>query len=55
VCEELNARTPGDHEKRSALFNSGAEAVENAVKIARHVTVRTESSSSTTRTTAAPT
>jgi 4-aminobutyrate aminotransferase/(S)-3-amino-2-methylpropionate transaminase len=26
--------TPGDHEKRSALFNSGAEAVENAVKIA---------------------
>ena len=40
VCEELNARTPGDHEKRSALFNSGAEAVENAVKIARHVTGR---------------
>ena len=36
----LNARTPGDHEKRSALFNSGAEAVENAVKIARHVTGR---------------
>jgi len=33
-------RTPGDHEKRSALFNSGAEAVENAVKIARHVTGR---------------
>jgi 4-aminobutyrate aminotransferase/(S)-3-amino-2-methylpropionate transaminase len=40
VCEELNARTPGDHAKRSALFNSGAEAVENAVKIARHVTGR---------------
>ena len=40
VCEELNARTPGHHEKRSALFNSGAEAVENAVKIARHVTGR---------------
>jgi 4-aminobutyrate aminotransferase/(S)-3-amino-2-methylpropionate transaminase len=35
VCEELNALTPGDHAKRSALFNSGAEAVENAVKIAR--------------------
>jgi 4-aminobutyrate aminotransferase/(S)-3-amino-2-methylpropionate transaminase len=35
VCEQLNALTPGDHEKRSALFNSGAEAVENAVKIAR--------------------
>ncbi len=40
VCEALNARTPGDHGKRSALFNSGAEAVENAVKIARHVTGR---------------
>ena len=40
VCEELAALTPGAHEKRSALFNSGAEAVENAVKIARHVTGR---------------
>jgi len=40
VCEELNRLTPGDHEKRSALFNSGAEAVENAVKIARHATGR---------------
>ncbi len=40
VCEKLAARTPGDHEKRSALFNSGAEAVENAVKIARHATGR---------------
>ncbi len=40
VCEELAARTPGDYEKRSALFNSGAEAVENAVKIARHATGR---------------
>jgi 4-aminobutyrate aminotransferase/(S)-3-amino-2-methylpropionate transaminase len=38
VCEALNARTPGDHLKRSALFNSGAEAVENAVKIARYIT-----------------
>ncbi|WP_281898373.1 4-aminobutyrate--2-oxoglutarate transaminase [Phytohabitans aurantiacus] len=35
VCERLNALTPGDHEKRSILLNSGAEAVENAVKIAR--------------------
>jgi 4-aminobutyrate aminotransferase / (S)-3-amino-2-methylpropionate transaminase / 5-aminovalerate transaminase len=35
VCEALNELTPGDFEKRSALFNSGAEAVENAVKIAR--------------------
>jgi 4-aminobutyrate aminotransferase/(S)-3-amino-2-methylpropionate transaminase len=41
VCEQLNALTPGDHDKRSALFNSGAEAVENAVKIARHATGRT--------------
>ncbi|HMM96612.1 4-aminobutyrate--2-oxoglutarate transaminase [Phycicoccus sp.] len=40
VCEKLNALTPGGHEKRSALFNSGAEAVENAVKIARHATGR---------------
>lgn len=35
VCEKLAELTPGDHEKRSALLNSGAEAVENAVKIAR--------------------
>jgi 4-aminobutyrate aminotransferase/(S)-3-amino-2-methylpropionate transaminase len=40
VCEELARRTPGVYEKRSALFNSGAEAVENAVKIARHYTGR---------------
>jgi 4-aminobutyrate aminotransferase / (S)-3-amino-2-methylpropionate transaminase / 5-aminovalerate transaminase len=40
VCEQLNELTPGTHEKRSALFNSGAEAVENAVKIARHATGR---------------
>src|SRR6202045_3186175 len=40
VCEELARRTPGDHDKRSALFNAGAEAVENAVKIARHATGR---------------
>ena len=40
VCEELGRRTPGSYEKRSALFNSGAEAVENAVKIARHATRR---------------
>lgn len=41
VCELLNRLTPGEHEKRSALFNSGAEAVENAVKIARSYTGRT--------------
>ena len=40
VCEQLNRLTPGTHEKRSALFNSGAEAVENAVKIARAYTKR---------------
>src|SRR6266516_6635524 len=40
VCEKLNALTPGSFEKRSALFNSGAEAVENAVKVARHATGR---------------
>jgi len=40
VCEELARITPGDSEKRSALFNSGAEAVENAVKVARAHTGR---------------
>ena len=40
VCEQLAELTPGDHEKRSALFNSGAEAVENAVKVARAYTGR---------------
>jgi 4-aminobutyrate aminotransferase/(S)-3-amino-2-methylpropionate transaminase len=40
VCEKLAEHTPGSHDKRSALFNSGAEAVENAVKIARHATGR---------------
>jgi len=40
VCEALAELTPGDHPKKSALFNSGAEAVENAVKVARHATGR---------------
>ncbi|MFB4318438.1 4-aminobutyrate--2-oxoglutarate transaminase [Actinomadura sp. 21ATH] len=40
VCEALNRLTPGDHEKRSILVNSGAEALENAVKIARYATGR---------------
>ncbi|MBA0046190.1 4-aminobutyrate--2-oxoglutarate transaminase [Mycobacteroides sp. LB1] len=40
VAELLNAMTPGDHEKRTALFNSGAEAVENAIKVARLATGR---------------
>ncbi|TQO20152.1 4-aminobutyrate aminotransferase/(S)-3-amino-2-methylpropionate transaminase [Rhodoglobus vestalii] len=38
VAEKLNEITPGDHDKRTALFNSGAEAVENAVKVARYFT-----------------
>ncbi|MFC5731134.1 MULTISPECIES: 4-aminobutyrate--2-oxoglutarate transaminase [Nocardioides] len=41
VCAALAELTPGDHAKKSALFNSGAEAVENAVKIARRATGRT--------------
>ena len=40
VCERLAELTPGDHEKRTVLLNSGAEAVENAVKIARAHTGR---------------
>lgn len=40
VAEKLNALTPGGHNKRTALFNSGSEAVENAVKIARLATRR---------------
>ena len=38
VAEALNRLTPGTGEKRSALFNSGSEAVENAIKIARTYT-----------------
>jgi 4-aminobutyrate aminotransferase/(S)-3-amino-2-methylpropionate transaminase len=40
VCEQLAELTPGDHDKKSILLNSGAEAVENAVKIARTATGR---------------
>jgi 4-aminobutyrate aminotransferase/(S)-3-amino-2-methylpropionate transaminase len=40
VCERLNALAPGQFPKLSALFNSGAEAVENAVKVARRATGR---------------
>lgn len=40
VCELLAAKTPGTFAKKSALFNSGSEAVENAVKIARRATGR---------------
>jgi 4-aminobutyrate aminotransferase/(S)-3-amino-2-methylpropionate transaminase len=40
VCAALNRLTPGGHDKRTALFSTGAEAVENAVKIARAHTGR---------------
>jgi 4-aminobutyrate aminotransferase/(S)-3-amino-2-methylpropionate transaminase len=40
VAETLNRLTPGDHAKKTMLANSGAEAVENAVKIARYATGR---------------
>lgn len=40
VCEILNEITPGDHPKKSLLVNSGAEALENAIKVARHYTKR---------------
>jgi 4-aminobutyrate aminotransferase/(S)-3-amino-2-methylpropionate transaminase len=42
VAEIITKHTPGSFEKRAAFFNSGAEAVENAVKIARKATKRTE-------------
>lgn len=42
VCEILNRHMPGNFVKRSALFNSGAEAVENAIKLARKYTNRNE-------------
>ncbi len=40
LAERLNAVTPGTHDKRTVLVNSGAEAIENAVKIARAHTGR---------------
>jgi 4-aminobutyrate aminotransferase / (S)-3-amino-2-methylpropionate transaminase / 5-aminovalerate transaminase len=40
VAELLNAHTPGNFPKKTFLVNSGAEAVENAIKIARHYTKR---------------
>ena len=40
LCERLNAAAPGSTPKKTALFNSGAEAVENAVKFARRITGR---------------
>ena len=40
VAERLNALVPGTHARKTAFFTSGAEAVENAVKIARAYTGR---------------
>lgn len=40
LAEKLNAMTPGGHAKKTALFSTGAEAVENAIKIARAYTKR---------------
>ena len=40
LCKKLNEITPGNFRKKSALFNSGAEAIENAVKLARRATGR---------------
>ncbi len=41
VAEKLNQIVPGNFPKKSALFNSGAEAVENAVKLSRRYTQKT--------------
>lgn len=40
VAEQLNALTPGDYAKKTAFFSTGAEAVENAIKVARAATGR---------------
>jgi len=40
LCETLNRVTPGTHAKKTLLANSGSEAVENAVNIARYYTKR---------------
>jgi 4-aminobutyrate aminotransferase len=40
LAEKLNAMTPGTHAKKTALFSTGAEAIENAIKIARYHTKR---------------
>ena len=40
LAEKISARAPGRHPKKTAFFTTGAEAVENAVKIARAATGR---------------
>jgi 4-aminobutyrate aminotransferase len=41
LAERINMLTPGNHAKKTCFFSSGAEAVENAIKIARASTGRT--------------
>ena len=41
LAERLNAITPGTHAKKTTFFSAGAEAIENAIKIARAATGRT--------------
>ena len=41
LAEKMNSIVPGSFAKKTMFANSGAEAVENAVKIARHATKRT--------------
>ncbi|VEB45210.1 4-aminobutyrate aminotransferase PuuE [Chromobacterium violaceum] len=53
LAEKLNALAPGKHAKKTAFFTTGAEAVENAVKIARAATGRPASSPSAAPSTAA--
>ena len=40
LAEKLNQLTPGTHAKKTAFFSTGAEAIENAIKIARSYTKR---------------
>ncbi|CAG8998666.1 MAG: 5-aminovalerate aminotransferase DavT [Candidatus Celerinatantimonas neptuna] len=40
LAEKLNKLAPGNTQKKTVLFSSGSEAVENAIKIARHYTNR---------------
>jgi len=40
LAEKINERAPGDYPKKTAFFTTGAEAVENAIKIARAATGR---------------
>ncbi len=40
LAERINALTPGIHAKKTAFFSTGAEAVENAIKVARAATGR---------------